>query len=317
MREIQLPCSLLGEFKMVVVKRKSIDIESELVHHGIRGQRWGQRNGPPYPLGYSNHSTAEKRLNSKSLISGETWRKLGKAAVITAGAVTIGGIAYGAIKSGTLDNVIETGKAYVDQATRSTVNKEALGKSFDDIDREMVKQINEDLIGTNEGSKNCFLTSATYCNNSLFGHNDKALGLSTTIMKINGKDIEGYIDPNSGMFVAGGPSVDLYSKLYSGLNVTKCEGKSFNSVFTEIPKKSTGIMRIGKGGPDGAGHFVNYECDRKGRVTIVDTQNDMIIPATMFAKYSADRGWSPSHIVDFSNASINDGANFEKIGRKS
>ena len=22
----------------------------ELMHHGIKGQRWGKRNGPPYPL---------------------------------------------------------------------------------------------------------------------------------------------------------------------------------------------------------------------------------------------------------------------------
>lgn len=39
---------------------------AELYHHGILGQRWGQRNGPPYPLGPGDHSAAEKRKN-KSL----------------------------------------------------------------------------------------------------------------------------------------------------------------------------------------------------------------------------------------------------------
>lgn len=29
-------------------------------HHGIAGQKWGQQNGPPYPLGDSDHSAAEK-----------------------------------------------------------------------------------------------------------------------------------------------------------------------------------------------------------------------------------------------------------------
>lgn len=24
-----------------------------LYHHGIKGQKWGKRNGPPYPLGYT------------------------------------------------------------------------------------------------------------------------------------------------------------------------------------------------------------------------------------------------------------------------
>lgn len=29
-------------------------------HHGIKGQKWGARNGPPYPLKPSDHSAAEK-----------------------------------------------------------------------------------------------------------------------------------------------------------------------------------------------------------------------------------------------------------------
>ena len=30
-----------------------------LSHHGIKGQKWGQKNGPPYPLKSSDHSEAE------------------------------------------------------------------------------------------------------------------------------------------------------------------------------------------------------------------------------------------------------------------
>ena len=32
----------------------------ELYHHGILGQKWGQRNGPPYPLSYGSHSVRER-----------------------------------------------------------------------------------------------------------------------------------------------------------------------------------------------------------------------------------------------------------------
>lgn len=32
-----------------------------LVHHGIKGQKWGVQNGPPYPLGVSQKSSAEKK----------------------------------------------------------------------------------------------------------------------------------------------------------------------------------------------------------------------------------------------------------------
>lgn len=38
----------------------------ELTHHGILGQKWGKRNGPPYPLGDSDRSPKERAMNSKS-----------------------------------------------------------------------------------------------------------------------------------------------------------------------------------------------------------------------------------------------------------
>lgn len=31
-----------------------------LYHHGIRGQKWGERNGPPYPLGGGDYTPSEK-----------------------------------------------------------------------------------------------------------------------------------------------------------------------------------------------------------------------------------------------------------------
>lgn len=39
---------------------------SDLQHHGILGQKWGKRNGPPYPLGSEDHSASEKKAG---------WRK--------------------------------------------------------------------------------------------------------------------------------------------------------------------------------------------------------------------------------------------------
>lgn len=44
--------------------------DNELYHHGIQGQKWGKRNGPPYPLKAGEHSDREKTGIGKSAASG-------------------------------------------------------------------------------------------------------------------------------------------------------------------------------------------------------------------------------------------------------
>ena len=43
----------------------------ELYHHGIRGQRWGRRNGPPYPIDAADHSAAEKKAACRGYLSAD------------------------------------------------------------------------------------------------------------------------------------------------------------------------------------------------------------------------------------------------------
>ena len=47
------------------------DFESNyLAHHGILGMKWGHKNGPPYPLGASDHSTSEKKAGYRKSLGG-------------------------------------------------------------------------------------------------------------------------------------------------------------------------------------------------------------------------------------------------------
>ena len=98
-----------------------------LVHHGIKGQKWGIRNGPPYPIDISDHSASEKNAGWRSSLkaSGKTTGgagdkqrsidisdrqkkilKIGAAAVATS-LVAYGG--YSLYKSGALDQFVKAG----------------------------------------------------------------------------------------------------------------------------------------------------------------------------------------------------------------
>lgn len=111
-----------------------------LRHHGILGMRWDKKNGPPYPLGASDHSASEKKAGwrksldksggSKHTKSGSPKEsdsdgrkrgltdkqkraiKIGAAAVATALA-TYG--TYRLVKSGKLDPFIDKGKEVADK----------------------------------------------------------------------------------------------------------------------------------------------------------------------------------------------------------
>ena len=50
----------------------------ELYHHGILGQRWGKRNGPPYPLSSSAKSSSEKRATKSSSAKSSSEKRAAK-----------------------------------------------------------------------------------------------------------------------------------------------------------------------------------------------------------------------------------------------
>ena len=43
-----------------------------LQHHGILGQKWGKKNGPPYPLDSEDHSSSEEKAGWKKSLTGDS-----------------------------------------------------------------------------------------------------------------------------------------------------------------------------------------------------------------------------------------------------
>lgn len=98
--------------------------ELYIAHHGILGQRWGKRNGPPYPLGASDHSASEKKAGWKKSLDATSFEgdnsdgfhlsdSQKRAIKIGAGLAVAGLAVYGTYKlkqSGVLDQYIGRGK---------------------------------------------------------------------------------------------------------------------------------------------------------------------------------------------------------------
>lgn len=48
---------------------------SDLYHHGIFGQKWGKKNGPPYPLDGPDHSSSEKKAGWRKSLGGGLFKR--------------------------------------------------------------------------------------------------------------------------------------------------------------------------------------------------------------------------------------------------
>lgn len=96
-----------------------VDESEYLVHHGIKGQKWGKRNGPPYPLD-SDISTgkrlkiASSNLKKHGKLTDKQRRFLKTAAAIGVAAVGT----YALYKTGNLDKAV------------SAIGRQAVSKAF-------------------------------------------------------------------------------------------------------------------------------------------------------------------------------------------
>lgn len=85
---------------MVVKYNTNSSIPSELFHHGIKGQNWGVRNGPPYPLGskISTGKRLKKENTNKTESNSSTASTVKKVATAIAIATGVSLAAYGTYK---------------------------------------------------------------------------------------------------------------------------------------------------------------------------------------------------------------------------
>lgn len=116
-------------------------METALYHHGIKGQKWGVKNGPPYPLGASKHSISDrnngrgqslkKRQSSHPSIKAYS----SDAEVIMMGAAFVTSLGSVLVKSLINDKVLENkGKKLVEQFEKENAFGNKYSRSIDSKD---------------------------------------------------------------------------------------------------------------------------------------------------------------------------------------
>ena len=249
-----------------------------LYHHGILGQRWGKRNGPPYPFGESDHSASEKKAGwKKSLDKGSD--KFYNSDRITSG-------------KGKIDSLLSNiGKNKI-FGKAVPINIFNVGKKFNDIDVNMVKSINAP--GMNSGYErtiNCTHCVLSYILNSLFG-------MKTTAKEFNG------VDEVSGL-VSDGRELQLFKTIFDNIKETDYgyDGEDFIKGINNLSNNSTGILEV-RNPKTKSGHVINYEKTSNGIVTLIDSQIGGVAEANTNNLQILSKHWRLQRVLDFSKASL-------------
>ena len=113
-----------------------------IYHHGIKGQEWGVKNGPPYPLDPEDHSASEKRAKkstrtTKSQLKTkltkeeiERRKKMKKLAIGIAGVAGIGAASYLVYKSGFINSLSKHDGLITNQAIDEALQRAKQDKDF-------------------------------------------------------------------------------------------------------------------------------------------------------------------------------------------
>lgn len=283
---------------------------NELYHHGIKGQSWGKRNGPPYPLDAEDHNVKERSQGTKGWtkeakdeenkkkfqLSDKQKKYLKIGAGIVAGAL----IAYGGYKlyqnKDLLLKEIKLGRKNVDFIRNSGkfdyLTIDSLGGSKF-IDKNMVKSINKSNLLDTGGQINCVNCSVSYILNSKFNMN-------TTAKAYAG------IDEISGM-QAPGRSLNFLHSIFDNINRKDISESSFDNLIKNIDNNSKGCLAV-TNRLFGYGHMINYEKSASGLLTIIDSQSGEILDYSKTKELLNSCYTGNGIIYDLSNSTLKDSA---------
>lgn len=264
-------------------------MERELYHHGILGQKWGKRNGPPYPLKSSAHSKNEQHENWKKSLGGERNEELYRRNIKKQSGIfskeTLKKIKIGKrfsredVAQKKLDEIRNSKKGPIDEKTGFHLKTKEMTAEQD------IKKVNPVYSSSKNTNNNCVYCSATFevrrrgydvtANLSGKPMNGRAVIHSMfPKSKVNNIDPYNLIDKKSSSV---NPQIgDLNkAKKYENLASNGDNRDYAKTVINTLSKEqnSRGCLLVSWG--FGGGHAISYEV-KNGNVRIFDGQNGKI-----------------------------------------
>lgn len=272
--------------------------ENYLMHNGIRGQRWGVQNGPPYPLDSKTHNSVVKEAEGGRAEKGAPNRNFGKSAnsntigmtsdtkeaLVELAATSVPILSLLAV------NAFVSSKFYA-KRRQNKFNKRNLAVSEDllsDI-ADVGKDFSEDKMprkipGNHSVEDDMAAVNPKYNNGVIPGTSVNCLLCSVTYdLRRRGYDVTA-LASESGTASKG----VLQEDIYKDLKIDKIRARSwteyFNKMASQYPEGSRGLLNAS--GPY-MGHSMAWEI-RNGKVELLDTQSNSKMTARELSNYGFD-----------------------------
>lgn len=259
------------EIKIMEVWREELYIQ----HHGILGQKWGKRNGPPYPINPGDHSAAEKKAaqNKRKGLTDEQKKKLIKTGVYAVGTALV---AIGAYKLATDPSV----RSLVSQGMTAIKEKpDILGFEPKDVKSVEITESNAASfakdINPSHSTTNCGSCAAAILDNTN-GGNSQALDEVPESMRIilsNGNQGSGY-DPEKYIkcFTLNGKDVSWSDKIHDNNGSRRRVAQQLENELVSQGDGAKGIFYAEKIRGKDSGHYYFYNII-KGKVHVIEGQS--------------------------------------------
>ena len=238
-----------------------------LMHHGVKGQEWGVRNGPPYPLKPNQRSAAEKEAEGGTQ---------GSVALVAAYAATTVALAVAPRAIISTVREISARKADKDAKEKSNDKKYASERENEEIDPEtglyltgkkMTEEENMERINPSFDSGNiAFKVNCTAC---------------TMAMELRERGYDVHAGTDGKKLIKDGGTTDAYRSKnwytgespYDSKKIYRTTQKGIDKFKSDMANEPNSRGELCFTWKLGGGHSVFYKTDSNGKPTVYDTQS--------------------------------------------